>query len=131
MAGLVCDANVVIALFDANNVHHSEAIEIYLQSTGTPIYLSALTYAEILTQPAAQGKLDFFVKNLETGGFEVAEISKELAIEMSQVRAATGLKMPDVCVLALANYLGAELVTADQKLADRSKKYKVKTRTLG
>jgi predicted nucleic acid-binding protein len=38
--------------------------------------------------------------------------------------------MPDACVLALAKSLDAELITADKKLADRSKTYKVKTRLL-
>jgi predicted nucleic acid-binding protein len=131
MAGLVFDANVVIALFDANNAHHSEAVEIYLQSTGTPIYLSALTYAEILVRPAAQEKLDFFVKNIETGGFEIAVITKKLAVKISKVRAATSLKMPDACVLALAKSLGSELITADKKLAEVARKYNVRTRALG
>ena len=131
MAGLVFDANVVIALLDANNAHHSEAVEIYLQSTGTPIYLSALTYAEILVRPAAQEKLDYFVKNIETGSFEIAVITKKLAVEISKARAATSLKMPDACVLALAKSLGSELITADKKLAEVARKYNVGTRALG
>jgi len=131
MAGLVFDANVVIALFDANNVHHDEAVDIYLQSTGTPIYLSALTYAEILVKPAAEGKLDFFVKNIETGGFEIAAITNKLAPEISKVRATSSLKMPDACVLALAKSLGSELITADKKLAEVARLNKVGTRALG
>jgi len=82
MAGIVFDGNVVIAIFDSNNVHHEEAVKIYLSSTSSAIYLSALTYDEILTHPAGKNTLDYFVKNLDSGGFAVEEISKELAIEI-------------------------------------------------
>ena len=130
MAGIVFDANVVIALFDSKDFHHEEAVKAYLSSTSSTIHLSALTYAEILTHPAGNDTLDYFVKNLDIGGFEVEQISKELAIEISKVREATRLTMPDACVLALAKSLDAELITADKKLAERSKTYKVKTRLL-
>jgi predicted nucleic acid-binding protein len=130
MARIVLDANVVIALFDSKNVHHGEAVNIYLSSTNSSIHLSSLTYAEILTHPAGQNTLDEFVANLSSGGFEVEPISKELAIEIAKVRNETRLKMPDVCVLALAKSLDAELITADKALATRAKEYKVQTRLL-
>ncbi|MBJ7280484.1 MAG: PIN domain-containing protein [Rhodoluna sp.] len=130
MARIVFDANVVIALFDSKNVHHDEAVNIYLSSTSSSIHLSSLTYAEILTHPAGQNTLGAFVANLASGGFEVEPISKELAIEIAKVRNETRLKMPDVCVLALAKSLDAELITADRKLATRAKEYKVRTRLL-
>jgi len=38
--------------------------------------------------------------------------------------------MPDACVLALAKSLDAELITANKKLAEGSKAYKVKTTLL-
>jgi len=130
MARIVLDANVVIALFDSKNVHHDEAVNLYLSSTSSSIHLSSLTYAEILTHPAGQNTLDEFVANLSSGGFEVEPISKELAIEIAKVRNETRLKMPDVCVLALAKSLDAELITADKALATRAKEYKVQTRLL-
>lgn len=130
MARIVFDANVVIALFDSKDFHHEEAVKAYLSSTSATIHLSALTYAEILTHPAGNNTLDYFVKNLDTGGFEVEPISKDLAIEIAEIRDKTRLTMPDACVLALAKSLDAELITADKKLAERSKAYKVKTRLL-
>lgn len=130
MARIVLDANVVIALFDSKNVHHDEAVNIYLSSTSSSIHLSSLTYAEILTHPAVQNTLDEFVANLSSGGFEVEPISKELAIEIAKIRNQTRLKMPDACVLALAKSLDAELITADKTLATRAKEYKVQTRLL-
>ena len=130
MAGIVFYANVVIALFDSKKVHHDEAVKVYLSSTSSTIHLSALTYAEILTHPAGNSTLDYFVKNLDSGGFKIEHISKELAIEISKVRDATRLRMPDACVLALAKSLDAELITADKKLAEQSKAYKVKTRLI-
>jgi predicted nucleic acid-binding protein len=130
MASIVFDANVVIALFDSKNIHHDEAVKVYLSSTSSTIHLSALTYAEILTHPAGNNTLDYFVKNLDSGGFEIEHISKELAIEISKVRDTTRLRMPDACVLALAKSLDAELITADRKLAEQSKAYKVKARLI-
>ena len=131
MGRIVFDANVVIALLDSNNIHHEKAVEIYLASSSSSIHLSALTYAEILTHPAGTKNLGKFVSNLSAGGFEVEEISTELAIDIAKVRQATRLKMPDACVLALAKHLDCELITADRQLADKAKQYKVKTRLLG
>ena len=130
MAGIVFDANVVIALFDSKDFHHEEAVKAYLSNTSSSIHLSALTYAEILTHPASNNTLQYFVKNLDSGGFEVEQISKDLAIEIAEIRDKTRLKMPDACVLALAKSLDAELITSDKKLAERSKAYRVKTRLL-
>ena len=127
MGRIVFDANVVIALLDSNNIHHDQAVEVYLASASSSIHLSALTYAEILTHPAGTKNL----ANLSAGGFEVEEISTELAIDIAKVRQATRLKMPDACVLALAKHLDCELITADRQLADKAKQYKVKTRLLG
>ena len=130
MGRIVFDGNVVIALLDSNNIHHDQAVEIYLASTSSSIHLSALTYAEILTHPAGTKNLAKFVSNLSAGGFEVEESSTELAIDIAKVRQATGLKMPDACVLALAKHLDCELITADRQLAGKAKQYKVKTRLL-
>jgi hypothetical protein len=130
MGRIVFDANVVIALFDSNNSHHEQAVELYLASTSSSIHVSALTYAEILTHPAGTNTLDKFVSNLASGGFEVEPITRELAIEIAKVRHSSRLKMPDSCVLALAKSLDSELITADKQLADRSNQLKVKTRLL-
>ena len=131
MGRIVFDANVVIALFDSKNIHHEDAVRIYLASTSSSIHLSALTYAEILTHPAGSNKLRDFVSNLASGGFEVEQISQELSIEIAKVRHNTRLKMPDACVLALAKSLDSELITADRQLAEKAKQMKVKTRLLG
>ena len=130
MGRIVFDANVVISLFDSKNIHHEQAVRLYLASTSSSIHISALTYAEILTHPAGTDRLGDFVSNLASGGFEVEPISEELALEIAQVRHTSRLKMPDACVLALAKSLGAELITADKTLASRAKDSKVKTRLL-
>jgi len=130
MGRIVFDANVAIALFDSENIHHEEAVKIYLSSTSSSIHLSALTFAEILTHPAGSNKLGSFVSNLASGGFEIEPISQELAIEIASVRHTTRLKMPEACVLGLAKSLDSELITADRQLAEKSNQLKVKTRLL-
>jgi len=125
MAGLVFDANVVIALVDSSHIHHESAKLIYLENAGEELYLSVLTHAEILVTPARDKKLKSFNANLESGGFEVIGITPDFALELAKCRAETSLKMPDACVLALAKSLGAALTTADQKLAAAARKAKV------
>lgn len=130
MAGLVFDANVVIALFDRNNYHHDKALRCYLESSSSDIYLSAITHAEILTHPASSGELKFFVKNIKSAGFNIVDLTDDLSVEVAKVRSSTGLKMPDSCVLALAKSLNADLVTFDQAIYKKSKSVKTKARLL-
>jgi predicted nucleic acid-binding protein len=131
MARLIFDANVVIALFDQNNQHHQNALSFYLRSSGDEIHLASLTYAEILAQPATNGQLQFFVKNLATAGFKVRDLDLDLAIEAAKVKGSTSLKMPDAVVVALARKLGGVAVTFDKKLHGQAKELKVKTKYLG
>jgi predicted nucleic acid-binding protein len=126
MAGLVFDANVVIALFDENNFHHPSALRFYLQSSSSEIYLSTITHAEVLTHPASNGKLNFFVKNIKSAGFSIIDLTDELSVEVAKVRSKTGLKMPDACVLALAMSLKADVVTFDKELFKKAQALKAK-----
>lgn len=130
MGRIVFDANIVIALFDSKNKFHDQAVEVYFASTSSSIHLSALTYAEILTHPAGTKTLDKFVSHLSSGGFEVEPITADLAIEVAKIRNITRLKMPDACVVSLAQSLNCELVTADRTLAERARELKLKTRLL-
>jgi len=124
MAGLVFDANVVIALFDESNFHHQSALRFYLQSSDSEIYLSTITHAEILTHPASNGILGFFVKNIKSAGFTVVDLTDQMSVEVAKVRSKTGLKMPDACVLALALSMNADVVTFDKELFKRTKTLK-------
>lgn len=125
MAGLVFDASVVIALLETKDPHHQAALRFYLDSMGETLYLASITYAEVLATPDKHNKLGFYVKNLANAGFEVMELSQKSAINLAKTRSRSGLKMPDACVLALAQEIGCSLVTADKQLAAAAKKSKV------
>jgi predicted nucleic acid-binding protein len=125
MAGVVFDANVVIALVDSDHIHHEAAKRIYLENAGEDLYLSSLTYAEILVAPVLAKRLKSFSANLASAGFEVIGISADFSIELAKCRAETSLKMPDSCVLALAQSLGATVATADRKLAITARSAKI------
>jgi predicted nucleic acid-binding protein len=79
--------------------------------------ISALTYAEVLVHPAKAGRADEFERNISGLGLRLTDISSGAAREISDLRALTSLKMPDVVVLSLARELGGVLATTNSSLA--------------
>ncbi len=131
MGGIVFDANVVIALLDSTHVRHDDAMRFYVNCAAEPLYLSALTYAEILALPAKANKHKAFAENLKSAGFEVVALSAESAIALAKCRADSQLKMPDACVLSVAKSLDAAVVTLDLQLVAAAKKFRVPVLSLG
>jgi predicted nucleic acid-binding protein len=114
---IVLDANVLIAHLDQRDAHHQAATERLLGFADRPFGASSITLAEVLVAPARTRDLPAAQAALRT--LEVSELplppnaSERLAV----LRAETGLKLPDCCVLLAAEAAVGTVLTFDDRLA--------------
>jgi predicted nucleic acid-binding protein len=75
--------------------------------------ISVITQIELLSgaQPSTEQALRDFL-----AGFEVVHTDARIAEYASQIRKATGLKLPDAMILATANCERRTLLTRDQRV---------------
>jgi predicted nucleic acid-binding protein len=114
---IVLDASVLIAHLDKRDALHERAEEALLAAADQPLGCSPITLAEVLVGPARQRQLDAARTALH--GLEVEQIplGDDAPIRLAGLRAETGLKLPDCCVLLAAQDAAAETVlTLDDAL---------------
>lgn len=113
---IVLDASVLIAYLDSQDVHHARADSLLIREIDDDFAASTLTLAEVLVMPARQGRLDAVREAL--AGLEVHErtFPADSAVRLAQLRAGTGLKMPDCCVLLVAEDVQARVASFDDRL---------------
>lgn len=119
---IVLDASVLIAFLDSEDGHHAVAETLLAQAIEDELAVSSLTLAEVLVVPARDGRLDLALAAL--GDLEVQELPfpADTAVRLAQLRATTGLKMRDCCVLLAAEDAGASVATFDARLAQTAEK---------
>lgn len=118
MAGvIVLDASVVIAYLDANDAHHRRAVALMEQAADDELAMGSLTLAEVLVAPARAGQLDDVHASLAELGIIERPLPHGSAVHLATLRARTGLRMPDCCVLMTAKEASAALATFDDRLA--------------
>lgn len=118
MAGvIVLDASVLIAYLDAEDVHHAAAEELLVRAIDDDLAANSLTLAEVFVRPAQDGRLNLVREVL--GDLEVRELPfpVDSAVRLAQIRASTGLKMPDSCLLLTAEEAAASVASFDERLA--------------
>jgi predicted nucleic acid-binding protein len=115
---IVVDAGVLIAHLDARDAQHDRAEGALMRAADEPFGSSTLTLAEVLVGPARRGRLDDARAALDE--LAVAEIQLEggAPARLAALRAETGLKLPDCCVLLAAQDAEARsILTLDEALA--------------
>lgn len=119
---IVLDASVLIAYLDGEDGHHAAAETLLAQAIEDDLAVSSLTLAEVLVAPVRDGRLDPVLAAL--GDLEVQELPfpADTAVRLAQLRATTGLKMPDCCVLLATEDAGASLASFDERLAQAAEK---------
>jgi predicted nucleic acid-binding protein len=118
---IIVDASVLIAHLNADDSCHSRAEAVLLQTDGYPLAASSMTLAEVLVGPARAGKLDVARAALGTLEIEEVPIRAGTAERLAKLRADTGLKLPDCCVLLAAQEVHADAVlTFDDRLSKRA-----------
>ena len=119
MAGLMTtllDANIIIALLNSGDVHRDRVAD-FLRTTADDLCLPMLSLAEALVLQVRVGRGEQAEAKVLALGIRVLPGDLVGALSLAQVRAGTGLRMPDCVVLASAQQLGARLATTDAKLA--------------
>lgn len=118
---IVLDASVLIAHLDASDAQHQRARTSLLAAADEPFGASAMTLAEVLVAPAWVGRLDSARAALRALGVREIPPGANAAERLAVLRAETGLKLPDCCVLLAADDAPAEsILTFDSHLARRA-----------
>jgi predicted nucleic acid-binding protein len=114
---IVVDASVLIAHLDERDALHAQAVEELLAVVEQPLACSPITIAEALVGPARAGRLDEARAALTTLGVREVSLGPDAAARLAALRAETGLKLPDCCVLLAAQDAGAAgVLTFDERL---------------
>lgn len=114
---IVLDACVLIAHFDAEDALHEDAKNLLRSVADEPFRASPLTQAEVLVGPARAGRLDRAVAALAQLDIRTVAMETDAPMRLAMLRAETGLKLPDCCVLLAAEQVGdAQVATFDDQL---------------
>jgi predicted nucleic acid-binding protein len=117
---IVVDAGVLIAFLDPGDVHHRAAVALLEEET-PPLWAHPITAAEVLVAPVRRGVAEAVWADLVAIGVEI-DYTPIDPKRLARLRAETGCKMPDCCVLATAAARMTAVATFDGRLrrhADR------------
>lgn len=125
MALIGVDAGILIAVLDAQDAHHAQAVE-HLRAArarGDRMIVPVSAYAEAMVRPSAAGpdaqaRLDRLLDDLVA---DVEPATRSIGRRAAELRATHGarLRLPDALVLATALELGADAVlTTDARWPD-------------
>lgn len=124
---IVLDASVLIGHLDGRDPHHTKARALLEASGAEPLGASAITLAETLVAPARAGRLKEARAALKRLGVSELELGEGAPGRLAQLRADTGLKLPDCCVLAVARRLKGAVASFDEDLVGAARKLGLKT----
>ncbi len=114
---IVIDASVLIAHLDAEDAHHDRAESLLEFLATSPLSASRVTLAEVLVGPARAGKIELAMAALSQLGVLGLGLDLDAPARLAGLRAATGLKLPDCCVLLAAEQVNGAVATFDERLA--------------
>ncbi|HET7054161.1 MAG TPA: PIN domain-containing protein [Solirubrobacterales bacterium] len=119
---IVLDASVLIGHLDAGDPHHQKATALLEASDAEPLGASAITLAETLVAPARAKRLEEAKAALERLGVEELGMGEDAPARLAELRAGTGRKLPDCCVLAAAGQHGGSVASFDGDLRKAARK---------
>jgi len=107
VAVAVFDADVLIAYLRRDDANHNEAVARMRKALepGTRPLLAAVNYSEVLIGPLRRGESDGAATvdaMLGDLGIEIVPVDRALGKQAAEVRAQTGLKLPEAFALATA-----------------------------
>ena len=113
---IVLDASVLIAYLDAEDAQHHRAESLLAREIDDQFAGNPLTLAEVLFGPARSGRLDEARTALRE--LEVVEqpFPSDTAVRLARLRADTGLRIPDCCVLLAAQDGAGRVAAFDDRL---------------
>jgi predicted nucleic acid-binding protein len=113
---IVLDASVLIGHLDGNDPHHGRARALLEASGVAPLGASKISLAETLVAPARAGQLDVARDALERLGIAELQLDSGAPVQLAQLRASTGCKLPDCCVLLAAQHHEGAVASFDTDL---------------
>lgn len=114
---ILLDASALIAYLDASDAHHSRAVDLLLEHSDQTFAASALTLAEVLVGPVRANRVRAVRTVLDELEVQPLPLAAGAALPLAEARVASGLPMPDCCVLVTALQEHAAVVTFDRRLA--------------
>ncbi len=112
----ILDASILLAHLDDTDPHTEAAKTILAE--GDALAASTITLAEVLVGAARVGRLDEELAALSRLVISEVPIERGAAAQLARLRAETGLRMPDCCVVHAASVTGADaLATRDEHLS--------------
>lgn len=122
---IVLDASVLIAHLNSTDVHHAAATALLLAGTPGQMLVHAVSLAEVLVGGVRIGRGASMRDDLYAIGIAIAPQDVGEPLRLAELRAASGLKLPDCCVLDAAIRNQATLATFDTQLADAARRHGV------
>lgn len=113
---IVLDADVLIAFLDGDDANNGAATELLLDHADQALAMSPLNRAEVLVGPARDDRLDETVGLMEVLELEDVPMPGDAPVRLARLRASTGSKLPDCCVLLAAQQEQASVATFDDRL---------------
>lgn len=113
---IVLDASFIIAYMSDRDAHHLRAVSLMGEPELLGCTASAITWAEALVTAARAGRLPE-VKAALDALVDVSQLPDDAHVRLAALRAETGLKMPDCCVVLAAESSGSGIATFDGPLA--------------
>lgn len=113
---IVVDASVMIAFLNPADAHSSAARALFEATPRDRLVAHRLTIAETLVGPARADVTRAVARALDSVGVGRVDEPDD-PVDLADLRARTGLKMPDACVLLAARRDGAQLATFDSRMA--------------
>lgn len=122
---IVLDASVLIGHLDGRDPHHRRARELLTAHAGSKLGASSISLAETLVGPARSGRLELARDALSQLTVEELSFGKDASARLATLRARTGLKLPDCCVLLAAQAHDGILASFDHDLCRCARELKV------
>jgi predicted nucleic acid-binding protein len=114
---IVVDASALIAHLDERDALHERAEAALLAAADQPLGCSPITLAEVLVGPARRGRIDEARVALDAMSLDVIALAADAPTRLAVLRADTGLRLPDCCVLLAAQDANASsILTFDDVL---------------
>lgn len=126
---IVLDASVLIAYLDRDDAHHERAERLLAHEIDDDFGANSLTLAEVLVAPARENRLRAARTALRDLEVEELACPADTAVKLARLRAATGLRMPDCCVLLAAEDVHGRVAAFDDQLKQAAKKRRLRVVT--
>ena len=113
---IVLDASVLIAYLDAEDAHHDAAESLLAREIDDEFAADPLTLAEVLVGPTRAGHLDTARGALRALDIGEVPFPPDTSVRLARLRAETGLRLPDCCVLLAGQDAAARIAAFDDRL---------------